>query len=1641
MVRKSSILTLLFLFSFASISNATSNSEKKEEKEIKVKKHIIYSKSEKLKQEHRGEQLVGKFALSGNSIVFTKNKSLDNKGKLFGYVESFGEDTYDNSYVGSILTDTQGNGVASTAFSSFNNKTHVNRKMPNLDNDGVISGNAYLEGGDAEVNGQVEGTVTGNGISVYGLADYGVILGSDGSGSSLDSGSVDKDSDDDKGTDEKAGASKVKVKEKHKEKHKDKHKEGRKEKYKEKHKDKHKEKHKDKSKSESKIDSKGGASVFAGRGVGSNTIGLDGTAGASVGVFNPTGVISSDDGLVTIDKIDLTGKNAEVTIENLNNSSVISGNIKVVTSDGYLRAKADSLGTAKVEEHMQPQWRSTLFSSSGNGISSNTVVTSPTRQNFSTEAKNITKIDRLTNSGIISGHGEFESGDMATVNYVNSYSTGNGVSLSAFSHNNVGHYTEATLAEINNSGKITGFLNQIAGENTGSGWHEYSNSVAQSSGNGIAVSSRSANAKNEMTKASIKNFNNTGVISGEIHTSAGLGNGEVINRNIGSGNGVSVYAIGGTERDAFVDKITNKGKITGKAIIYGGKDISSGYAKKEKRFYVDIIGEEPTKEGDLRYKFTEEEKAAGTKIFEENQANERKKLTEKIDEFKEVIEENKERLESLKKEIVKKEEVLAKVADSYIENLEENKRKLESELETTKERSKWSSDKKYYESEIARLEKEINIQSTEIENYKNKNWDNVAIEESLKFYDDKITKLEEQIDIKNEEKEKEISKYAAEIKKIDKEIENAEKEETNEYYYTEEDKAKELKRLNGKKEKALKTLEDKKEELTKKFETEKSKIDEGIELLKNDLNDENIQEFLAIYEGREYSEKTIAHLEKLKERNENRENPMTKKKDHAENTIHTESEVFATGNGISIYQDGTKRGESIKHFENEGVISGYTEVYRGASNGEFSRVAYRSSGAGLSIKGRMSSEVKNAGILSGSDFAILSEGVKDDTQGAPKYYSGFSKISNYGILAGRVIGGGYYNSSVAKQDYEYFETIESDKDKYNNYGMYLILDKEGNISKVIGGDKTGLYNEKEIKNILGTDENSFISEEKIENKIVNGVGAAGVVVANNKTEINNSIINGFYEAVKIRDNASVSLNGSIINSNGFGEKSYAIVGTDGDNKLVVDEESLVNGKINLGYGNDYLSLSGNNIFSDIDLGDGNNTLQLYSANKGSEVKNRTIDENHRKIFKVNVKNATNLVVNDDTQIKEISKISCIKNIEVPEDKKFIYEISNKDNQPFYDFIEKEGNIGVVKLNGGGEFLIDDATLGYSKSGNSDEILGWKLLKDGKEVYVESEKIFDTRKKLGISKKEYVSMTDNKVINMENTEKVLDAVYSDKTMYQLVANAFGIAEKNKNYTNTEFLEKRKTNIIFNSNKFTTSDEKSKITHKEKLLITEYGFNEKINVGANFGIGTINTNIKNKDSEINFVDVGLGVKYKKGNILWSNALSYIKSDKFISKVLHSDVRYKFNTENFTVTPFASVTAARISTSEDKTTKILDENAKEIGEVVIPKQSTNYLELNIGTKISKEKILKNGKFIFDIGGEYTIKSNIKSLIAEQKELSSVGEFKNKWRLDSPTVKNNLNAFVGMRYLDNSGISLDLKLNAGTSNKNINFGFGYKF
>ncbi len=1637
------MLTMMFLCCFTCNANTEDeNVGKQETEKVRVKKGIVWEKYEEATQESKESALFGKFAISGNAMAFAKTKSLENDGQLYGFLAAKGDTVFDNTLGGAVVTDGEGNGIASTAFSSFTNKRgEIDRKIPELVNRGFISGGADLQGGEAEVHGSIEGTATGNGVVLYGLVDYGLILGSDGAGGSIGS---------DGKSDGKAGASKIRPKVKQKDKkYKDRHKEDRK--AKDKYKDKYKGKYK-KNIGKSKNYSGTSEEVNYGK---SN---LDGSAGASgrgrsghsSGGVNP---YILGETIPKISQSDITGKSVIVSIDNLKNDGQISGGIYARTNEGYIREKSSDLNGAKVPEHIQPQWRSILLSSSGNGISAYTFVTSPTRQNFSTESKNQASIEKIGNYGNIEGKAEFVAGNMATINYTSSFAVANGISLSAYSDNNVGHYTATKMEEVDNKGKISGKLRQSAGENTGSGWHEYSDATAVGSGNGISLMSRSSNARNKMTEAHIKSIKNEGIISGELDSRAGIGNGQSINSSKSSGNGIAVYAQGGSQNDTSVEFISNKGIISGKAVIYGGKDTAAAYSgKEEKRFHVGRAEKEYQKEQEnLKYTFTEEEKKKGTEVFEKKKEAENKKLDSKLGEFKEILQDSEADYTKLKKKMANKEELLKKASVSYIEKLHNEIKVLEEEIKKKEEYSKWHSDKSSYEREIQEIKVKIENKKLEETAYKNQQWNEVEVEKILRFHDDKITELEEQIDKKLEENKTKIAQEKLELRNIEEEIEKNSKKKVDRTF-TEKQKEDKSKRLEERKQEKEEEFRKEEEKRNKIFITEKKKIDEEINKLKEDLKDEEVQEFLTILERREFSEATIKHLEKLKEENMKRENPMTKTKGYKENTIHTEVLVYSSGNGISINQEGSKIAdkESLKHFENEGVISGYTEVYRGNSNQEYSRVGYRSSGAGLSIRGKMKAEVKNAGILSGNEFAILAEGNKDTTQSLnANYKSGFDKVSNYGILAGRVIIGGYTSKSGSDQEYEYFETKDSDKSKNKNYGLYLVLDKEGKVSSIIKGEG-GKYQEKDIINLADMKETHKVDGNNVENNVVNGVGEEAVISTEKNVVIDNSIVNGFYKAVKVGDNSHAVIRNSIINTNGFGDASYAIVGTNGKNELTVEKDAIINGKIDLGKGNDRLNIKDGKLLSDVDLGEGNNTFAFQEKTSvGVEAKEKAASEKFDVyVFQGKVKNATNLEVERDVKIAEMAKVSGVENLNIAKGKKLIYAIKNKSNQAFEEFKNQEEGIGVVNLEGEGDFLLDDNAMGFSKAGDSKDILGWELRRKGSRVYLESEKIRETRKHLGMDLSELQEMAEGKEIRLYDTQAFLSNLYKNPRAAYSYAVASNISSYSKLLADTErFIPKGKWDTVVRAWKFENFDYGYSTDFVGKAVKVNYGLSEHVNLGVNIGSGR--QKIKGKFSSLkqDVVFMGMEVLWKKNHFSWDNGFNYGKVDTkkgadASTSAVFSAARYEIPlSKNWSVVPQASVLLARISQKEE-TQKVANSQGREIGEMYIPKQTQNYMEWDFGLNLFHRTRVGQHQFHFNMGVEYSMSKDLDATRVTQTEKTSGVNLKNEWKWKTPQVGNIWAGFTGLRYEHENGISVDLKLRRNNKNmRSSSLGIGYLF
>ncbi len=791
----------------------------------------------------------------------------------------------------------------------------------------------------------------------------------------------------------------------------------------------------------------------------------------------------------------------------ITNSETISGKAILKTKEGYVRKDSEAFGGNLA---MSNQWRTINATSTGNGISNLSYITTIDRYTYSENKVNGSYIKSVKNSGIISGNVDATTGSGATQTTIRASVTGNGISSAAYSNNFVKSLTEATIDKIENNGIISGRLKAEVGNNTARGFHEYSNAVITGSANGVSVYSRSSNGQMKNSRAVIGELTNSGSISGNLYAKAGSGYGEVKSDVKSSGNGVAIYTESSTKKETKIGSIDNKGMITGKAVIYGGKD------------------EKAMEDKTLRYKIFHvplTNNIAGYSLPDEDVEDDKKAVAEMRKYEKEIANELENKIEKYKKQIENKEKDIL------------DKTPKKPEISETDKKDRDNTFKKYLKDEIR-----------EQENIAGSGYNDKVVAEAKK----RRAELEKfKGNITDEQKIKFLEEYKATLKERLKNAQSPQRREIN-------------KRL--------------------------AKIDEILN--KNKVKDiPDSPEILALKKEKAELEKELAKI--VNEKNES---------DHLAANIHTETGVVASGNGISI-NDGKEDGVVLGSLKNSGVISGETEIHHGNSQRKYSRIAHKNSGAGIAVGGNVEGKIENTGIISGTEFALLAKGKRSDAYGIDKksvtYESGFKGgVDNYGILAGRIIIGGYQSAHTGshgkwgkiEEEYGYFETIYKDKKHYNNKGIFLVLDRNGEVKKVIGKNEDATYNGRTVKNVLDKD---GTYEGDTTNKIINGVGKDGVVVVakeNQNKNIENSIVNGFKNAIKVEKNGLVKISNSTINANGFG-KSYAILGDEGANEVEITNKSIINGKIDLGAGDDRLTLSGNyRLNREVDLGKGNNTL-------------------------------------------------------------------------------------------------------------------------------------------------------------------------------------------------------------------------------------------------------------------------------------------------------------------------------------------------------------------------------------------------------------------------------------------------------------------
>ena len=1294
------------------------------------------------------------------------------------------------------------------------------------------------------------------------------------------------------------------------------------------------------------------------------------------------------------DPADFYGKNNKFTLEDIVNTGNISGKAMLRTKEGYVKPDSEAFAGNKA---MSPQWRTINAVSTANGIANMAYITTIDKYTYSEDKVNGSYIRNINNFGNISGEADAKTGSLATLNNIRAYATANGISSVAYSNNFVKSLTEATIDKVNNSGNISGKLKAEVGHNTSRGIHEYSQALVTGSANGISVYSRSSNGQMKNSRAVIGELSNTGSISGDLYARGGSGYGEARADIKSSGNGVAVYTESSVKKETKIGSINNQGMITGKAVVYGGKDKRAMNDKelKDKIFHVPLTNN--ISGFSLPEEDVEADKAAVVEMrkYEKEKANE---LENNIEKYQKLIE-NKEK------------DILAK-----------SPRKPE--ISETDKKDRDDTFKKY-------LKAEISFQQNLI-------WSGYN------------------------------SKVVADAKKRKLELEELQNNATDEQknQFLEEYKNELEKRING-----LQAWQ--KKEINKKLE----KIKDILAKNKN-INIPDSPEILALKEEKKKLEGDLANLLKEKRDIEN---------DHIAANVNTVTGMEASGNGISI-NDGSQTGVELGSFKNSGVISGETEIHHGNSQRKYTRIAHKNSGAGIAVGGDVLSKIENTGIISGTEFALLAKGSRSDAYGLKKediiYKSGFKGgVDNYGILAGRIIIGGYQAAHTGthgewgaiEEDYAYFETIYKDEKHYNNKGIFLVLDRNGEVKKVIGKNEDATHNSRTVKNVLDKDSTY---EGDTTNKIINGVGKDGVVIAkeNQDRNINNSIVNGFKTAVKVEDRGVARILNSTINANGFGN-SYAILGDEGTNEVEITNKSIINGKIDLGAGDDRLALSGNyRLNREVDLGTGNNTL-AFGKKENTTISTLSYStfgtsSMNTPVFNGTVNNANKVEVNENTAFSSSSRINGVNELNLANGKILDYYFVDKENQAFAELAKNNRNL---KVNGSGKVNLvpigNKVQIGYEKdllgftfgnnllkpnnnggnnnSGNNNpgnngnngnnNNPGNNVPDNNGNFFIDprltpfekySKGAFDAYiadyKSTGIDfLKDYKSTQEvfkNYLYNLTNNNPVgylKDSAIDTVLTYHKANTNSNFAKKGQLAVSGETFNIR--NKYYENNKVVSNGASAEIS---------YGTSDNTNIGLNIGGGQSKVKTLDENLKSEVLVLGVNTEYKVKNFSWKNEISYgkIKPKKYSvldTYSLYSQLGYNIPlSETWSLTPKVSVFLSKVKQKE-----MIVNNIK------VAKDDDTFIETTVGTELNKKFMFGNNGINFGLGVDYSM---VKDL--DNSKAHFVGG-STEFDLRSYDRKNRATAEIKFGYEHISGVTVTFKFRKNKDITSSGFGLGYKF
>jgi hypothetical protein len=351
------------------------------------------------------------------------------------------------------------------------------------------------------------------------------------------------------------------------------------------------------------------------------------------------------------------------------------------------------------------------------------------------------------------------------------------------------------------------------------------------------------------------------------------------------------------------------------------------------------------------------------------------------------------------------------------------------------------------------------------------------------------------------------------------------------------------------------------------------------------------------------------------------ENDTIQIKDIVNNGILNELKLYSSNhiaNLINLKNNGKIISQEGKAIDIYGKLEGNINALENSGEIQGIRV---SSDKLIQVKG-----IYNNGIISG-------EGIKIDSLNY-----GVEDIDNIGVIRGKE------NAISARENGTLLDGINnfglligkapiSNKttNEINN-GLKISLDNSGEVVKIESENKNGITGVTvDYKGTTYTVINIEISEnstntigirelsEKNSNLILNGVD--NTLTVDESFTLNDSVINAYKTAIKIEGNNMFTGNNIVVNGGGLNGETAVISGDENNNTLNLSGNTVINGNIDLGDGEDRL------VFG---TSDGTTT---YSTNNSVNINS-------------NISGVENIEVNQNVNISQESKISGVEQITI-----------------------------------------------------------------------------------------------------------------------------------------------------------------------------------------------------------------------------------------------------------------------------------------------------------------------------------------------------------------------------------------------------------